>query len=227
MTNTEHEQQYKQAAAGNIAEEISNAVTHAIGSYLGAAAIALLVMFAVLSDTQVVWKVVSAAIFGGSIVLLYSASAVYHAVTHARTKLYLRDCDQMAIYALIAGTYTPFCLVTLRQSYPFLAWAVLIGVWGIAAIGIFSKLSPAGSLKCMSSLPYLAMGWFSVFLLSPLYTALPMAGIIWILLGGVFYTLGVLFYVWRSLPFSHTIWHLFVLGGTISHFFGILFYVMM
>ncbi len=211
----------------NLAEEISNAFTHALGGYLGAAAVVLLVMFAVGSGEQVPWKVVSGSIFGATVIILYSASTIYHAVTNLRVKLVCRACDQMAIYALIAGSYTPFCLVSLRQTYPVLSWTIFGLVWGLTIAGIVFKILAKGSMKYVTTITYLAMGWFGIFLLKPMYDTLPLGAIVWLVLGGALYTLGVGFYLWRSLPFNHTIWHIFVLAGTTAHFFCILFYVMM
>jgi hemolysin III len=209
-----------------LAEEIVSAVTHAIGGYLGAAAIVLLVMFAAGSGEQVAWKVVSGSIFGASIVILYSASVIYHAVTNARIKRMCEACDQMAIYVLIAGSYTPFCLVSLRQDSPALAWTVFGFIWGAAIFGIVFKTIARRPHKYVTTATYLAMGWCSVFVLYPLSQVLGMGGIAWLVLGGVLYSLGIVFFLWRRLPFNHAIWHLFVLAGTISHFFCILFYVM-
>ena len=211
----------------HLAEEIVCAVTHALGGYLGAAAVALLVLFAVWSDSQVPWKVVSGSIFGATIVILYSTSTIYHAVTHHQIKDVCRSFDQMAIYALIAGTYTPFCLVTLRQGYPLQAWTAFGCIWGIAIVGIVFEWMVQRQYKYLTTTAYLAMGWFGLILLKPLSHDFAIGGLVWLVLGGVLYSLGVVFFLWRSLPYNHAIWHLFVLGGTISHFFCILFYVMM
>jgi len=211
----------------HLTEEIVCAVTHALGGYLGAAAVALMVLFAVWSDSQVPWKVVSGSIFGATIIILYSASTIYHAVTHHQVKDVCRSFDQMAIYALIAGTYTPFCLVTLRQDYPVQAWTVFGCIWGIAIAGILFEIVARRQFKYLTTTTYLAMGWFGLVLLSPLRDVFNFWGLVWLVLGGVLYSLGVIFFLWRSLPYNHAIWHIFVLGGTISHFFCILFYVMM
>ncbi|MDR0705088.1 MAG: hemolysin III family protein [Planctomycetaceae bacterium] len=210
-----------------LTEEIANAITHAIGGYLGAAAVVLLVMFSILSDTQVVWKIVSGSIFGATVVILYSASTLYHVVTNYHIKEIFRAYDQMAIYALIAGTYTPFCLVTLRQNHSVIAWTVLGSVWGVAVAGIIFKLVTKHQFKYITTITYLVMGWFCVLIIKPLYYFLEFGGIFWLVLGGVCYSLGVIFFLWRKLPFNHTIWHFFVLAGTICHFFCILFYVIM
>jgi hemolysin III len=174
----------------------------------------------------VTWKVVSGSIFGATIVILYSASTLYHAVTNHQIKEICRGYDQMAIYALIAGSYTPFCLVTLRPDYPGLAWTIFGLVWGLTVIGIIFKLLTKHQFKYLTTFTYLAMGWCCLFVMKPLYEVLAFGGIVWLVLGGVLYSLGVIFFLWRSLPFNHAIWHFFVLAGTICHFFAILFYVM-
>ena len=211
----------------HLAEEIVSAVTHAIGGYLGAAAVALFVLFAIWSDSQITWKIVSGSIFGATIILLYSASTLYHAVTNHQIKEVCRSFDQMAIYLLIAGTYTPFCLVTLRQGNPGLAWTIFGCIWGMTIAGILFKSFTKRQFKYVTTATYLAMGWFGLILIPPLSRVLDVGGLVWLVLGGVLYSLGVVFFLWRSLPYNHAIWHIFVLAGTIAHFFGVLFYVVM
>jgi hemolysin III len=211
----------------HLMEEIINAVTHAIGGYLGAAAVVILVVFAVWSGEQLAWKIVSGSIFGATLIILYSASTIYHTVTNYQIKEICRACDQMAIYALIAGTYTPFCLVTLRQNYPVLAWTVFIAVWVLTLLGIVFKLRTKRQFKYITTITYLVMGWFALLIIKPMYHFLEFQGIFWLVLGGGLYSLGVVFFLWRSLPYNHAVWHLFVLAGSIAHFFCILFYVMM
>ena len=211
----------------HLPEEIISAVSHALGGYLGAAAVVLLVLFAIWSGSQVPWKIVAGAVFGATIIILYSASTIYHAVTNHQIKDACRAFDQMAIYALIAGSYTPFCLVTLRQDYPVLSWTTLGVVWGITAAGILFESLTKRHFKYLTTITYLAMGWFGLLLFKPLSHVFPVGGLVWLVLGGVLYSLGVVFYLWRSLPYNHAIWHVFVLAGTIAHFFCILFYVMM
>jgi len=211
----------------HLAEEIVCAITHTVGGYLGAAAIALLVLFAVWSGSQLPWKIVAGSIFGAAIIVLYSTSTLYHAVTNHQVKDVCRAFDQMAIYVLIAGTYTPFCLVTLRQDYPGLAWTTFGLVWGITLAGILFEAIARRQFKYVTTIAYLAMGWFGLVLILPLSRVIEFGGLVWLVLGGVLYSLGVIFFLWRSLPYNHAIWHVFVLAGTISHFFGILFYVMM
>ncbi len=209
------------------AEEISHSAIHAVGSHLGAAMLALLVVFGAQSGTQVPWKVVSGAVFGASIILLYTVSSVYHAVTHRRVKQMLEVCDHMAIYVLIAGSYTPFTLVALRPAHPAIAWTVFGIVWGLAAAGVVFKVFFTGRLRVVSTLAYIGMGWIVVFAIKPLMDTLPVAGLVWLLVGGGLYTLGTVFYLWRLMPFHHAVWHLFVLAGTFCHFICVLFYVMM
>jgi len=211
----------------HLTEEIFCAITHAIGGYLGAAAIVLFVLFAIWSDSQVPWKIVAGSIFGASIIILYSVSTLYHAITNHRIKDVCRAFDQMAVYILIAGSYTPFCLVTLRESNPILAWTTFGLVWGIAFVGILFEAIVQRQFKYFTTITYLAMGWFALVLIAPLSHVLEWGGVFWLILGGVFYSLGVIFFLWRSLPYNHAIWHIFVLAGTISHVFGILLYVMM
>ena len=217
----------KEKPTYHLPEEIISAATHALGGYLGAAAVVLLVLFAIWSNSQVSWKIVSGSIFGATIIILYSASTIYHTITNHQIKDVCRAFDQMAIYALIAGSYTPFCLVTLRQSYPIQAWTILGLVWGIAIVGIVFECVAKRPYKYLTTFTYLAMGWFGLALIKPLSEVFAFGGLVWLVLGGVLYSLGVVFFLWRSLPYNHAIWHIFVLAGTISHFFCILLYVMM
>jgi hemolysin III len=213
----------------HLPEEIISAVTHALGGYLGAAAVVLLVLFAVWSGSQISWKIVSCSIFGATIIVLYSASTLYHAVTNHQIKEIFRAFDQMAVYALIAGTYTPFCLVTLRESHMVAAWVIFGVVWGMTIAGIIFKIFTKRQFKYVTTITYLAMGWLGLGLIIPLSQSpgFSFGGFVWLVLGGVLYTLGVVFFLWRSMPYNHAVWHLFVLAGTIAHFFCILFYVIM
>ena len=207
-------------------EEVANTVIHVVGSHLGAAMIALLIWKAVVSDTDVAWKVVSASIFGASAILLYAISSAYHAVTHPPAKHVLHMLDHMAIYFLIAGSYTPFCLVTLRPTNPVLAWSVFGIEWGATLAGVVFKAVTIGRFRILSTLAYVLMGWAAVIAVVPLVRSLHGLGTMWLMLGGGLYTLGCVFYLWRSLPYHHPIWHLFVLAGSICHFFCLVWYVM-
>lgn len=210
-----------------VTEEISHSVIHAIGSHLGAAMLALMVVFGAQSGTHVPWKVVSGAIFGVSIILLYTVSSVYHALTNERAKQVMEIFDHMAIYVLIAGSYTPFTLVTLREANPIIAWTIFGIVWGIALIGSLTKIYNTGKWRKLSTLAYILMGWIVVIAVKPLIAAMPLGGLLLLLAGGLLYTLGTVFYLWRIMPYHHAVWHLFVLGGTICHYLCVQLYVMM
>lgn len=207
-------------------EEVANAVTHVVGSHLGAAMLALLVWQGATSGVDVAWKVTSASIFGASMILLYAVSSSYHAVTYAPAKRILHVMDHMAIYFLIAGSYTPFCLVTLRPEHPALAWSIFGIEWGATLVGILFKIRTTGRMRYISTSAYVLMGWVALAAIVPLVRSLSGLGTMWLALGGVLYTVGCVFYLWKSLPYAHMVWHLFVLAGTICHFFCILWYVM-
>ena len=207
-------------------EEIANTVTHVIGSHLGAAMLALLVWAGVNSGVDVAWKVTSASIFGASVILLYAISSAYHAVQHPPAKRVLKVLDHMAIFFLIAGSYTPFCLVSLRPTNPVLAWSVFGIEWGMVLLGIMFKIRTTGKFRYLSTAAYVVMGWVAVAAVVPLIRALQGGGTMWLFLGGGLYTLGCVFYLMKSLPYAHMVWHLFVLAGTICHFFCILWHGM-
>jgi hemolysin III len=207
-------------------EEIANTITHVVGSHLGAAALALMMWSAAMSGTQVAWKVTSGAIFGFSIILMYSVSSAYHAVLNEKAKKVLHVLDHTAIFFLIAGSYTPFWLVTLRPEHPALAWSIFGIEWGATFLGILFKIRTTGRFRYISTLAYIVMGWAALMAIVPLVRQLQGLGTMWLLTGGGLYTLGCVFYLWKSMKFSHMIWHLFVLAGTVCHFFCILWYVM-
>ena len=207
-------------------EEVANAVTHVVGSHLGAAMLALLVWQGARSGVDVGWKVTSASIFGASMILLYAVSSAYHTVSYAPAKRVLHVMDHMAIYFLIAGTYTPFCLVTLRPEHPVLAWTIFGIEWGAALAGIFFKLRTTGRFRYLSTSAYVVMGWMALCAIVPLVRTLHGLGTMWLAVGGGLYTIGCVFYLWKSLPYAHMVWHIFVLAGTLCHFFCILWHVM-
>lgn len=207
-------------------EELANTLTHVVGSHLGAAMLALLVWKGAESGTDVAWKVTAATLFGACMILLYAISSAYHAVTSWRAKRVLHIMDHMAIFFLIAGTYTPFCLVSLRPTHPGLGWTVFGIEWGATLIGIVFKIFTTGKYRYLSTAIYVAMGWTAVLAIVPLIRALQGLGTMWLATGGGLYTIGCIFYLWKSLPYAHMVWHLFVLAGTICHFFCVLWYVM-
>ena len=210
----------------SMGEELANSITHIVGSHLGAAMLALLVWQGATSGVDVAWKVTSGAIFGASMILLYVVSSAYHAVTNARAKQVLHVMDHMAIFFLIAGSYTPFCLVSLRPTNPGLAWTIFGIEWGATLLGILFKLKTTGRYRYVSTAAYVVMGWAALAAIVPLVRALQGLGTMWLSVGGGLYTLGCVFYLWKSLPYAHMVWHLFVLAGTICHFFCLLWHVM-
>ena len=202
-------------------EEIMNAVTHGVGTLLAVAGLVLLTVFASLYGD--IWHVVSFSIYGTTLVLLYLASTLYHSFTNERLKVIFKILDHSAIYLLIAGTYTPFTLVPLHGV---LGWTVFGLVWGLAILGIVLKVFFAGQFKMASTICYVLMGWFILVAIKPLVATVAINGIIWLVVGGLLYTLGSVFYLWNKLPYNHAIWHLFVLAGSISHFIAVFLYVL-
>ena len=207
-------------------EEVANAVTHVVGSHLGAAMLALLAWQGAQSGVDVAWKVTSGAVFGFCMILLYSISSAYHAVMYRPAKAVLHVMDHMSIYFLIAGSYTPFCLVTLRPEHPALAWTIFGIEWGATLVGVLVKVWTTGRFRFVSTMAYVVMGWMAILAIVPLVRELHGLGTMWLVLGGGLYTVGCVFYLWKSLPYAHMVWHLFVLAGTICHFFCLLWHVM-
>lgn len=200
-------------------EELLNAWTHGIGATLGIAALVLLVVYA---DNTLPWSLFSVIVYGISIIILFLASTFYHAVEGEKRKHYFRIVDHISIYFLIAGTYTPVLLIALRAS---LGWPLFWTVWGIAAFGVILKLFFTGKFEIFSTLLYLVMGWLIIFDFSNVSAALGSDGILWLYAGGMFYTVGIVFYAIQKIPYNHVIWHLFVLAGAICHFFMIFMHV--
>lgn len=202
-----------------IVEEICNCSVHGLGIILSIAALVILAAFSARYGNA--WTIVSTVIFGVSMIIMYSASTLYHAITNLQAKQILKKFDHIAIYYLIAGSYTPFLLTTLRGPT---GWTIFGIVWGLALLGTVLKLVTSGNgVKLWSILLYLSMGWLIVFASRALFASLNKAGLTFLILGGVFYTLGVLFYIQKSKKYTHAIWHAFVLAGTIMHFFAVLF----
>jgi hemolysin III len=201
-------------------EEIAHVATHGAGAILSGAALAILVVLAAqLGDA---WHVVSTAIYGTTLVLLYTASTVYHGVRSPRAKHVARIIDHAAIYLLIAGTYTPFTLVTLRGHS---GWLLFGTVWGLAVLGVIFEASWVGRPKWLSAAVYLAMGWMVVVATSSLLAALAAPGLWLLLAGGLAYTFGTVFYAMPRVRYMHAVWHVFVLGGSVCHFLSVALYV--
>lgn len=197
-----------------------NALTHLVGAIL--ATVGVVVLIALAASEGDPWKVVSVSIYGVALVLLYSFSVLYHSV-QGRAKNFLRKLDHHSIYWLIAGTYTPFCLVTLRGPW---GWSLFGVVWGLAVFGGLQELRPSEA-RTLSLWIYVLMGWLILIALVPLERALGPAGFAWVVAGGLFYTIGIIFYVLDTrLSHAHGIWHLFVMAGSAAHYVAILHYVL-
>jgi hemolysin III len=203
-----------------LGEEIAHAVTHGIGVLLSVAGLALLVTYAALFGD--VWHITSCSIYGATLILLYTASTLYHGIPMPNAKRLLQRFDHAAIFLLIAGTYTPFTLVNLRGSW---GWTLFGLVWGFAIIGVLLELLRDKRLKWLSLTLYLGLGWLVVIAIEPLIDAVEVGGIVLLLAGGLCYSLGVIFYIWRRLAYHHAVWHIFVLAGSVLHFFSVFFYV--
>lgn len=203
----------------SVLEERLNAWSHGIGAALGIAGLVLLIVFLKQNTPYALFSVI---VYGVSIVILFLASTFYHAVSGERRKHYFRIVDHISIYLLIAGTYTPVLLITLPDS---LGWVLFWVVWGIAAFGVILKLFFTGRFELFSTLLYLVMGWLIVFDFSTLADRMANNGLLLLFSGGLFYTIGIVFYAIEKIPYNHVIWHLFVLGGAICHFFMVYFFI--
>ena len=205
----------------SLAEEISNSITHGLGLLLSIAGlVVLLVLSAKYADAR---KAVCFSIYGTSLVILYAASTLYHSFPMGRAKDVFKIIDHSAIYILIAGSYTPFALISLRGGW---GWAIFGIIWALALAGIVFKVFFVERLVILSTLIYLAMGWLSVIAIRPILDNIPTGGILWLLAGGAFYTLGAVVHFFKEIPFSHAVWHVLALCGSICHYFAILFYVL-
>lgn len=208
------------AALYSLGEEVAHSVTHGLGLLLSLWGLTILVAAASLRGD--VWHIVGCSIFGTTLVLLYAASTLYHATPGSRAKRVFQRFDHAAIFLLIAGTYTPFTLVSLRGGW---GWTLLALVWALAILGIVLQVTVPSWAKRISVPLYLAMGWLGVFAAEPLARSVHPDGLTLLILGGVTYTLGVIFYAWRRLPYNHAVWHVFVMAGSVCHFSCVLGYV--
>lgn len=201
-----------------IKEEIFNSITHGIGTILSIGALVTLVILAVMKGDT--WHVVSYSIYGSTLVLLYLSSTLYHSFTKEKIKNLFARFDHAAIFLLIAGTYTPFLLTVLRGT---LGWTLFGIIWGVAIAGVIIRSIYLTRFRKLMVALYLAMGWMFVVAVGPMIKNLPQTSIIFLFLGGIFYSAGVIFYMWRNLKYGHGIWHLFVLAGSIMHFFAVVY----
>jgi hemolysin III len=216
MNNTKKtEAKYRTLSIG---EEIFNSITHGIGTLLSIAALVILVVIAAIKGDA--WHVVSFSIFGTTLVLLYLSSTLYHSFTKAKIKNLFARFDHAAIFLLIAGTYTPLLLTVIRGT---LGWILFGIIWGVAITGVVIRSIYLTKFRKLMVGVYVAMGWMFVFAIVPLINNLPGISLLFLVLGGLFYSIGVVFYVWRNLKYGHGIWHIFVLAGSTMHFFTILY----
>lgn len=201
----------------SLGEEIANAITHGVGALIAVAALVVLIVMAAIKGT--VWHVVSFSIYGTTLVILYSASTLYHSLTHEKAKVLFNKFDHMAIYLLIAGTYTPFCLVALPG---WIGWTIFGIVWACAGFGVVMKSFYTGKKQLLSTIAYIIMGWIILLAIRPLYISISLQSFTLLILGGIAYTLGTFFFTKDRYRYFHSIWHLFVMAGSIFHFFSVL-----
>ena len=202
-------------------EEKINIFSHAVALMLSILALVLMVMRASLHGN--VWHIVSVSIFGVGLIALYAASTAYHSATKPELRARLRIIDHATIYILIAGSYTPFTLVTLNGS---VGWVIFAVSWGLALSGIILKLFFTGRFNLLSTLMYVFMGWIIIFAVKPLIAGLPVEGLYWLVAGGLAYTIGAVVYSIKKIPLNHAIFHLFVVMGSFCHFMAVYFYVL-
>lgn len=204
-----------------LGEEIANAISHGVGVLAAIAVTPFLILKAIPLGAG---AVTGASIFGASMIILYASSAIYHSLPHCRAKKIFQICDHSAIFLLIAGTYTPFTLTVLQGAW---GWTLFGVIWGLAVAGIILKTIHTNGTSKLSIALYLAMGWLAVFAVQPLYNSMPVAGLFWILAGGILYSGGVLFFAFdHRKKFNHFIWHLFVLAGTACHVIAVFHYAL-
>ncbi len=206
----------------SLAEEIANSVSHGIGLVFGIVGLVLLLVQAIETNASTT-VITSYSLYGGSMILLFLASTLYHAIPNVRAKRWLKLFDHCAIYLLIAGTYTPFLLVGLDSA---LARGLMVVIWGLALVGILFKLTIAHRFKVLSLVTYLLMGWLSLVVIYQMVMKLAPGSVTLLAVGGIIYSLGVIFYVCKRIPYNHAIWHGFVLGGSVCHFFAIYLYIL-
>lgn len=202
-------------------EEIANAITHGVGAVLSIACLVIGVVYAAL--IQSAWAVVSMSIFGSCMFILYLCSTLYHAIVGRKAKAVFNVFDHSAIYLLIAGSYTPFCLYFMRETSPGWSWAIFGVIWFLAILGIVFQSIFINKYRALSTTTYILMGWIVIIAIYPLYNAMGLSSVLWIGLGGVIYSLGVIFYSMKRIKYMHAIWHIFVLAGTLVHF-GLILY---
>lgn len=208
------------SARYTLAEEVANSVIHGIGLLLAIAGLGVLCGFAAVYGNS--WHIVTCSIFAATLILCFSASTLYHSISHERAKRVLRSIDHSSIFLLIAGTYTPFTLVTLHGP---LGWWLFGIIWALAVLGLVVQFTPLRKMRALSIILSVLMGWMVIVAIKPLVENLATNGLWLLVIGGLCYTFGIVFYLWRKLRFHHAIWHMFTLAGGVLHFFAVLFYV--
>ncbi|MCA0986708.1 PAQR family membrane homeostasis protein TrhA [Guptibacillus algicola] len=204
-----------------VGEERANYITHGVGALISLAALVILIVFASLQGTA--WHIISFTLFGATMLLLYTASTLVHSFPPGRAKDFFEFLDHSAIYFFIAGTYTPFLFIVIQG---WLGWTLFGTVWGLAIAGTVFKAFFVKKFLFISTIVYVVMGWLIVLAWDPLLQNLHPNGLTLLIIGGLLYTVGAVFYVWRAFKYHHAVWHVFVIGGTITHFFCVLFYVL-
>lgn len=203
-------------------EERINALTHGIGVLLSIAALVILITFATLKGNA--WHVVGVSIYGSTMLIMYLSSTIVHSLPEGKAKDIFLFIDHSAIYLFIAGTYTPILLVLLRGP---IGWTLFGVVWGVAILGIIFKIFFVKRFVIVSTLLYIFLGWFIIIAWKPLSNEMDLMGLIYLIIGGLLYSIGSIFYMWRGFKYHHAVWHIFVILGSAFHFFSILFYVVL
>jgi hemolysin III len=202
-------------------EEVANSITHGVGLALSVIGLAVLIVFACLYGSAL--HIASCSVYGVTLVMLYTASTLYHSFRSPRIKHIFKIIDHCAIYLLIAGTYTPFTLVMLRGGW---GWSLFGIIWMLTFVGIIFKLFFVNKFQIISTIIYVLMGWLAVVAIKPMVQMIPVGCLLWLVAGGLFYTVGVLFFAWHKIPYNHAIWHVFVVAGSVCHFFAVMLYVL-
>ncbi len=209
----------KPRRAYSLGEEIFNSVTHGVGALLSIAGCVILIVFCAINRGAM--EVISASIFGASLIILYTMSTLYHAIVPPLAKKVFQILDHNTIFLLIAGTYTPFCLCCIKPMW--LGWTIFGCIWGAAVFGIVMSSINLEKFRKISTFCYILMGWGIILAVKPLYQGIPKLSLIMLIIGGVLYSLGVIFYVKKNIRYMHSIWHIFVVGGSVLHWFSVLF----
>jgi hemolysin III len=201
-------------------EEVANSITHGVGLAFSVIGLVVLIVLACLYGSAL--HIASCSVYGATMVMLYAASTLYHSFRSPRIKHIFKIIDHCSIYLLIAGTYTPFTLVMLRGGW---GWSLFGIIWMLSFVGIVFKLFFVNKFQILSTIVYVLMGWLAIVAIKPMVQMIPFNCILWLVAGGLFYTIGVLFFAWHRIPYNHAIWHVFVVAGSVCHFLAVLLYV--